>query len=103
MTIWAPLGHQVRCRDCGTDIVLVQIIPAVLSQSMPRRRIPLEVTFDDERPPVAASHALTAGRRQCRPITAADPIAPGEVPALTHFAVCPARQARRHHRPGGIA
>ena len=99
-----PQGFVVRCRDCGQDIVLVQILPEILSAGQRRKRIPLELDYDPADPPVingrpvAASHSLSAGRTQCRPLRAGDAPAPNEYPALTHFAVCPARFARARHR-----
>ncbi len=104
MTATAPIGIDVDCRDCDARIVLVQIIPEVVSAGTRRRRIPLEPLFDPDDPPVLdgrpvpASHALTAGRRQCRPLTRDDEPGPGEYPALTHFAVCPVRVAARSRR-----
>ncbi|WP_087507900.1 hypothetical protein [Cellulomonas iranensis] len=86
-----PRGERVRCAACGASIVLVRIRPNAPVRGR-RTRIPLEASFDPATSPVVASHALAPGRRDCRPITADDPIAPHELPALTHFATCPARR-----------
>ena len=100
----SPQGFQVACRDCRAPIVLVQIVPEVLSAGQRRRRIPLELDYDPANPPtvdgrpLAPSHALTAGRTQCRPLHAGEDLAPNEYPALTHFAVCPVRRAKFRRR-----
>lgn len=86
-----PNGEFHACRDCGALIVLVRIRPNAPVRGR-RTRIPLEPTFSPTASGIEASHALDAGRWGCRPITADDPIAPHEHPALTHFATCPARQ-----------
>ncbi len=86
-----PRGERVRCAACGAPIVLVRIRPNAPVPGS-RRRIPLDAEFDPATSPVVASHALAPGRRDCRPITADDPIAPHELPALTHFATCAARR-----------
>lgn len=86
-----PRGERLRCAACGEPIVLVRVRPNAPVRGR-RTRIPLEPTFDPAASPVVASHALAPGRRDCRPITADDPIAPHELPALTHFATCPARR-----------
>lgn len=86
-----PRGERVRCAACGAPIVLVRIRPNAPVRGR-RTRIPLEASFDPTSSPIAASHALAPGRRDCRPITADDPIAPHELPALTHFATCAARR-----------
>ncbi|NCT90229.1 hypothetical protein GXB85_04575 [Cellulomonas sp. APG4] len=78
---------------CGQEIQLVVIIPTRLVPGTERKRIPLDLTFDpaDGLPP---SHAMNFGRTRCRPITPDHPIEDHEVPAITHFATCPARSAR---------
>lgn len=86
-----PRGERVRCAACGAPIVLVRVRPNAPVRGR-RTRIPLEASFDPTSSPIAASHALAPGRRDCRPITADDPIAPHELPALTHFATCAARR-----------
>lgn len=86
-----PNGEFQACRDCGALIVLVRIRPNAPVRGR-RTRIPLERAYSPTASPVEPSHALDAGRWGCRPITAADPIAPHEYPALTHFATCPSRR-----------
>lgn len=82
--------RETRCELCGRPIVLVMVIPTRLRAGRPRSYIPLERTFDPAGP-YAPSHALSAGRTTCHPITTDHPLEQHEHPALTHFAVCPAR------------
>jgi len=88
-----------RCRDCGARIRLVLVVPARIDPNRPRGYIPLEVDFDAARSPIPPSHGLNLARTVCHPITDATPLLEHEVPALTHFAVCPARTAPRSPTP----
>lgn len=85
-----------RCGDngqpgCGAEIYLVPLIP--LDEAVParlRKFIPLDpgpVPTD-----VAPSHARSPGWDRCRALRRGEEPAPGESPALTHFATCPLRK-----------
>lgn len=69
------------------------VIPTVLRAGTTRSYIPLDMSFDPDGG-VPASHAMNIGRTRCRPLTVEHPIEDHEVPALTHFATCPARPQR---------
>lgn len=89
------MSTVTRCQDCGARIRLVMVIPAVIDRAKPRRYIPLERDYDPKRSPIPPSHGMNLGRTVCHPITEAHPLEDHEIPALTHFAVCPARTATR--------
>lgn len=87
-----------RCGDngrpgCGASILLVPVIPDLPTRGSTRSWIPLDPTYDPAcgLPP---SHALSAGKTTCRPLSRGESPAPGEHPALTHFATCPLRRPR---------
>lgn len=89
------MSGVVRCRDCGALVRLALVIPSRIDPSRPRRHIPLEVAYDATASPIPPSHGLNLARTVCHPITETSPLLPHEIPALTHFAVCPARTAPR--------
>lgn len=63
-------------------------------QYKPRPFIPLEPRYDPERSPIPPSHAMNIARTVCHPITDDWPLQDHEIPALTHFAICPATPTR---------
>jgi hypothetical protein len=89
----SALKHLTTCDSCGHEIALVMVVPEHPRKGRTRSFIPLDTEFDPAVSAFAASHALSAGRTTCRPLTADHPLAPHEHPALTHFASCPARSA----------
>ncbi|MCL1871028.1 MAG: hypothetical protein FWF90_11525 [Promicromonosporaceae bacterium] len=78
---------------CGALIQLVPVIPDVPTKGSTRSWIPLDVAYDPACG-FAPSHALSAGRKTCRPLARGEQPAPGEHPAITHFATCPLRRAQ---------
>jgi hypothetical protein len=93
------MTRHTFCRDCSAPIVLVLIIRSQLVAGDRRNYIPLDEEFDPAGT-IPASHALSAGRTTCHPITADWPLAADEWPALTHFATCPKR--RPHTTPASL-
>ena len=69
------------------------VIPTHLVKGTTRQYVPLDLVFDPAGP-IPPSHALSAGRTVCHPITADFPVEGHETPALTHFATCPARKTK---------
>lgn len=89
------MSTVTRCRDCNARIRLVMVIPARIDRAKPRTYIPLERDYDAARSPIPPSHGMNLARTVCHPITADHPLEDHEIPALTHFAVCPARTVAR--------
>ena len=79
------------CRECGTPVQLLVVIPTHIQAGTTRKRIPLDLTYDPATATVPPSHAMSPGRTTCHPITPDFPLEGHETPALTHFATCPAR------------
>jgi len=79
-----------RCRGCGAAVVVVPVLRSTQVYEYLRDML-LVPGYDPARSSIRPSHALTRDRAVCHPITAGWPLAPGEIPALTHFAICPAR------------
>lgn len=81
-----PALATVPCRaGCGRQVRIVRL----LTDMPPASWVPLEPTFEPAYG-IAPSHALSAGRRTCRPLRPGESPDPGEHPALIHHAVCPA-------------
>jgi hypothetical protein len=90
------MTHQrSRCDACGAPVFFVLVIPELPRRGEKRRHVPLDLDFDVAQSDTAPSHALSTGRTTCRVITDERPLMPYEHPALTHFATCPMRAARR--------
>lgn len=89
------MSQVTRCQSCGARIRLVMVIPARIDRSKPRRYIPLERDYVAAKSPIPPSHGMNLARTVCHPITKDTPLLDHEIPALTHFAVCPARTATR--------
>jgi hypothetical protein len=79
-----------RCRSCGARVVVVPVLRSAPVDDRLRDML-LVPAYDPAASPIPPSHALARDRAVCHPITAGWPLAPGEIPALTHFAICPAR------------
>lgn len=73
---------------------MVMVIPTRIRPGQERSWMPLDLVLPAD---VAPSHALSLSRTWCHPITDSWPIEGHEIPALTHFATCPARPSH----PGG--
>ncbi|MGN8245262.1 hypothetical protein ACTHAM_002381 [Cellulomonas soli] len=86
------MAYRTTCDFCGAPIELVLVVPDQPRKGTTRKHVPLDLDFDTASSATPPSHALSAGRTTCRPITADRPLEHHEHPALTHFATCPARQ-----------
>ncbi|AEI11849.1 hypothetical protein [Cellulomonas gilvus] len=98
------LKHVKPCERCWQPIALVLVVPEHPRKGATRKHIPLDPGFDPATSRIAPSHALSAGRTTCRPLTTEHPLAPHEHAALTHFATCPvSRTAPPVLRPRRLA
>lgn len=86
-------GLLTSCEHCGRDIRMALVIPSRIDPTVPRKHIPLDVEYDPATSPLRPSHGLSLSRTVCHPITEATPLQDHEIPALTHFATCPARRS----------
>ncbi len=76
---------------CGAAIVMVLVIPTNLSRNEPRKKIPINATYDPS-VGIPPSHAVEIDWTRCRPLKPGESIDSHEHPALTHFATCPHRR-----------
>ncbi len=89
--------HQIRggvqTPGCGAPIVLVMVVPDNPTPGIPRKKIPLDATYDQSLG-IPPSHAVSIDWSRCRPLSPGERPAPSEHPALTHFATCPHRRTQ---------